>query len=210
MDKKELSKIFEDFLAENWADAVCSLNYENPFQLICATALSAQCTDKRVNEITPALFAKYPDAFALASAKYEDVADIIKSAGMYKVKAKNLISMANDLVKKHGGEVPEDMDSLTALAGVGRKTANVVRGNIWHRAGVVVDTHVKRITNRLGLVDNEDPVKIEHELEQLIDGKNHCIWGHRCIRFGREICTAKSPKCGICGVRNVCKYYASL
>jgi len=210
MDKQQLSQIFENYLAENWANAKCSLDYENPFQLICATALSAQCTDKRVNEITPDLFRAYPDAFALANADYDSVAAIVKSAGLYQTKAKNLISMAKALVEKHGGEVPDSMEELTALAGVGRKTANVILGNIWHRPGVVVDTHVKRISNRLGLVNSDDPVKIEKELEQLIDGKNHCIWGHRCISFGREICTAKSPKCTICGVKDVCKYYASL
>ncbi|WP_277656028.1 endonuclease III [Seleniivibrio woodruffii] len=210
MDKQQLSQIFENYLAGNWADVKCSLNYENPFQLICATALSAQCTDKRVNEITPNLFRAYPDAFALANADYDSVAAIVKSAGLYQTKAKNLISMAKALVERHGGEIPDTMEELTALAGVGRKTANVILGNIWHRPGVVVDTHVKRISNRLGLVNSDDPVKIERELEQLIDGENHCIWGHRCISFGREICTAKSPKCTICGVKDVCKYYASL
>lgn len=207
MDIRQKSEIFQQYLAERYPDAKCSLDYQNPFQLLCATALSAQCTDKRVNVITKELFREYHDAFSLASADYDALCGIIKSAGMYKVKAQNLIKMAKRLVQDFGGEVPDNIDALTSLAGVGRKTANVILGNIYGMPGVVVDTHVKRITGRLGLTDSEDPAKIEKEMEALIDGKDHCMWGHRVISFGREICTAKSPKCSECGVRKICRFY---
>ncbi len=192
---------------------VCSLNYQTPpFQLLTATILSAQCTDARVNIVTKDLFEKYPDPpFALSNASHEDVSAIIKSTGMFNMKTKNIISMAKSLVEIHGGEVPSDMDELLALAGVGRKTANVVRGgNLWQKPGVVVDTHVKRITKRIGLTVNTDPEKVERDLEKLIKGEKHCEWCHRIIYFGREICSSQKPKCDICGVSHACKYYASL
>jgi len=210
MTRKERTEIFEQFLEEKYPTVVCSLNYTTPFQLLTATILSAQCTDARVNIVTKDLFEKYPDAFALANAELEDVEKLIKSTGMYKMKSKNIVSMAKSLVEKHGGEVPEEMDELLALAGVGRKTANVVRGNLWKKPGVVVDTHVKRITKRIGLTNNTDPEKVEKDLEKLIKGEKHCDWCHRIIYFGREICTARSPKCEQCGVSHVCKYYSTL
>lgn len=210
MSKKELSDRFEKYLAEKYPEAKCSLDYKNPFQLLTATILSAQCTDKRVNIVTKELFKKYPAPMDMANADYDEMCEVIKSTGIYKNKAKSLISMAKDLTQKHGGIVPDSLKELTALAGVGRKTANVVLGNIYNMPGIVVDTHVKRIMNRLGLTDSGDPVKIEKELEVLVDGENHCMWGHRVISFGRDICTAKQPKCAICGVKDVCRYYASL
>lgn len=210
MIKKERAKIFEQFLEDKYPVVVCSLNYLTPFQLLTATILSAQCTDARVNIVTKDLFAAYPDAFALADADIPDVEKLIKSTGMYKMKSKNIVGMAKMLVEKHGGEVPQDMDDLLALPGVGRKTANVVRGNLWKKPGVVVDTHVKRIAKRIGLTNNTDPEKVEKDLEKIIDGEKHCDWCHRVIYFGREICTARSPKCDQCGVSNACKYYSTL
>jgi endonuclease-3 len=210
MTKKERAEAFEKFLEEKYPVVVCSLNYQTPFQLLTATILSAQCTDARVNIVTKDLFAAYPDAFSLANADVEDVAKIIKSTGMYKMKSKNITGMAKALVKNHGGEVPKDMDELLALSGVGRKTANVVRGNLWQEPGVVVDTHVKRISGRVGLTDNTTPEKVEKDLAKLIKDEKQCNWCHRVIYFGREICTARSPKCEQCGVSHVCKYYASL
>lgn len=210
MDKKELADKFSEYLRTAYPAVKCSLDYENPFQLLCATILSAQCTDARVNVVTKELFHKYPSAEALASADYDELCGVIKSAGLYKNKAKSLISMAGDIVVKFAGVVPDNIDGLLSLAGVGRKTANVILGNIYNMPGVVVDTHVKRIANRVGLTESSEPVKIERELEVLIDGSEHCMWGHRVIHFGREICTARQPKCGICGVKDVCRYYASL
>jgi len=210
MTRKERSKIFEEFLEEKYPIVVCSLNYQTPFQLLTATILSAQCTDARVNIVTKDLFEKYPDPFALANATHEDVAEMIKSTGMYNMKTKNIIGMAKMLVENYGGDIPQGMDELLALPGVGRKTANVVRGNLWSMPGVVVDTHVKRIAKRIGLTDNTEPEKVEKDLEKLIKGENHCNWCHRVIYFGREICSAPKPKCTLCGVTHACKYYASL
>lgn len=210
MIRKERAKIFEEYLTEKYPVVVCSLNFQTPFQLLTATILSAQCTDARVNIVTKDLFAAYPDAFALADADIPDVEKLIKSTGMYKMKSKNIVNMAKALVENHGGEVPQKMDELLALAGVGRKTANVVRGNLWKKPGVVVDTHVKRIAKRIGLTNNTDPEKVEKDLEKIIKGENHCNWCHRVIYFGREICNARSPKCEKCGVTHACKYYSSL
>jgi endonuclease-3 len=210
MNKKERSEIFEQFLEEKYPVVVCSLNYGTPFQLLTATILSAQCTDARVNIVTKDLFAAYPDAFALADADIADVEKLIKSTGMYKMKSKSITGMAKMLVEKYGGEVPKEMDELLALPGVGRKTANVVRGNLWKMPGVVVDTHVKRIAKRIGLTVNTDPDKVEKDLEKILKGEKHCDWCHRVIYFGREICTARSPKCDQCGVSHACKYYSTL
>lgn len=210
MTKKERSEIFQQFLIEKYPAVVCSLRYETNFQLLTATILSAQCTDARVNIVTADLFTKYPDAFALANADHEEVAKIIKSTGMFNMKTKNIIGMAKALVEQYGGEVPKEMDELLALPGVGRKTANVVRGNLWKMPGVVVDTHVKRITKRIGLTSNTDPDKVEKDLEKLIKGSEHCDFCHRVIYFGRDICTARSPKCEQCGVSHACRYYSSL
>jgi len=210
MNEKQRAEFFQKFLTDKYPTVTCSLRYKTPFQLLTATILSAQCTDARVNMVTEKLFAKYPDAHSLAKAEPADVAEIIKSTGMFNTKTKNIISMAQKLVERHGGEVPSAMEELLELAGVGRKTANVVRGNLWQMPGVVVDTHVKRIAKRIGLTDHTDPEKVEKDLEKLIEGKNHCDFCHRVIYFGREICTARKPKCEICGASDVCRYYSSL
>jgi endonuclease-3 len=210
MIRKERAKIFEEFLEEKYPVVVCSLNYQTPFQLLTATILSAQCTDARVNIVTKELFAKYPDPFAMANAELDDLKELVKSTGMFNTKAKNILATARVLVEKYGGEIPQGMDELTALAGVGRKTANVVRGNLWKMPGVVVDTHVKRIAKRIGLTNNTDPEKVEKDLEKIIKGEKHCDWCHRVIYFGREICSSQKPKCDICGVSHACKYYSSL
>jgi len=210
MTKKERAKIFEQFLTERYPVVVCSLNFKTDFQLLTATILSAQCTDARVNIVTAKLFAEYPDAFSLAEAEHGNVAAIIKSTGMFNMKTKNIIAMARILTEKYSGEIPKEMDELLALPGVGRKTANVVRGNLWKMPGVVVDTHVKRISKRVGLTNNTDPEKVEKDLEKLIKGENHCDWCHRVIYFGREVCTARKPKCSECGVKDACRYYSTL
>jgi len=210
MRKEERADVFHQYLKVKYPEVVCSLNYETPFQLLTATILSAQCTDARVNIITRELFKRFPDAHSLAVAEHDEVCQLIKSAGMFNTKAKNIVKMANTLVDKYDGEVPKGMEELLELAGVGRKTANVVRGNLWHMPGVVVDTHVKRITHRIGLTKNTDPVKIEKDLEKLIKGEEHSDFCHRVIYFGREICSSRKPKCEICEVSHVCKYYSSL
>jgi endonuclease III len=210
MTRKKRAEVFEQYLNEKYPVVMCSLNYRTPYELLTATILSAQCTDARVNLVTKELFAKYPDPFALADADAQDVAGIIKSTGMFNMKTKNIIGMAKMLVEKYGGDVPRGMEQLLELPGVGRKTANVVRGNLWNLPGIVVDTHVKRIAKRVGLTDNDDPDKVEKDLEKLIKGENHSDWCHRVIYFGREICTARNPKCEICGVSDECRYYTSL
>jgi endonuclease-3 len=173
--------------------------------LLVATILSAQCTDLRVNLVTPALFTRYPDAAALASATLEDVETIIRSTGFFRAKAKNLVAMATQLVNQHGGEVPADLDALTKLPGVGRKTANVVMGNAFQIAsGIVVDTHVKRLAFRLGLTRSTDPETIEQELGALIPRSEWINFSHRLIEHGRKVCDARKPACHVCTLRDVC------
>lgn len=188
-----------------YPDAHCSLDFRTPFELLVATILSAQCTDARVNMVTPALFARYPDAAALAEADQEEVEALIKSTGFFRNKAKSLLGMARALVERHGGEVPDDMAALTALPGVGRKTANVILGNAFGREeGIVVDTHVTRVSGRLALTRHQDPVKIEQELVALFPRERWTLLSHLFIEHGRRICDARAPKCGECPVADLC------
>ena len=184
---------------------ICYLNYETPWQLLIATMLSAQCTDARVNLVTADLFRKYDTLEKFARADLKELEQDIKPTGFYHNKAKNIIACAKKLVEDYGGEVPNDLEALTSLAGVGRKTANVIRGNIFHEPSVVVDTHVKRISRRLGLTREEDPVKIEFDLMKKLPKDHWILWNIHIITFGRSICTARSPKCGECFLRGYCK-----
>jgi endonuclease III len=194
-----------DRLLERYPDAHCALDFTNAFELLCATILSAQCTDKRVNMVTPALFARYPNAEALAAARQEDVEELIRSTGFFRNKAKSLIGMATAVVEKHGGEVPADMESLVVLPGVGRKTANVILGNAFGRNdGIVVDTHVTRLSNRLALVNGTDAVKIERALLPLFPQERWTMLSHLLIEHGRQVCDAKKPRCGECLLADVC------
>lgn len=185
----------------------CYLNYETPWQLLIATMLSAQCTDARVNIVTKDLFVKYPDLEAFAKADLRELEQDIHSTGFYHNKAKNIIACSRELLEKHGGEVPNDLDALTALAGVGRKTANVIRGNIFHEPSVVVDTHVKRISRRLGLTKEEDPVKIEYELMKKLPKDHWILYNIQIITFGRQICFARNPACEKCFLTKYCREY---
>ena len=194
-----------DRLLERYPDAHCALDFSNPYQLLCATILSAQCTDKRVNMVTPALFARYPDARALAAARQEDIEELIRSTGFFRNKAKSLIGMATAVVERHGGEVPGDMDSLVVLPGVGRKTANVILGNAFGRNdGIVVDTHVTRLSNRLALANGTDAVKIERALLPLFPQERWTMLSHLLIEHGRQVCDARKPRCGECLLADVC------
>ena len=185
--------------------AHCELDYRNPYELTVATILSAQCTDKRVNMVTPALFAAYPDATALADAPLAHVEELVKTTGFFRSKAKNLIGMAQAVVARHGGEIPAAMDDLVVLPGVGRKTANVVLGNAFGiNVGVVVDTHVGRLSNRLGLTKATDPVKIETALMPLVPSERWTMLSHLLIWHGRQVCDARSPRCGSCTLRPRC------
>jgi endonuclease-3 len=191
-------------LADEYPDARCELDHRNPFELLAATILSAQCTDERVNLVTPHLFAAYPDAASLAGADPSDVERIVHSTGFYRSKAANLIGMASALVERHGGEVPGDMVDLVALPGVGRKTANVVRSVALGLPGLPVDTHVGRIVRRLGITTEEDPVKVEHVLNPLIPAGERGLFSLRLILHGRRVCASRRPRCDDCILADFC------
>jgi endonuclease III len=183
----------------------CALDHRDAFELLVATVLSAQCTDERVNKVTPALFARFPDAAALAGADVAEVEDLVYQTGFFRAKARNLVALAKLLVDRHGGEVPADFEALTALPGVGRKTAHVVLGNAFAiPSGVVVDTHVKRLAFRLGLTDRTEPEVIERELAGLLPRKHWIDFSHRLIAHGRGPCDAQRPRCDACELRGLC------
>ena len=186
-------------------DAHCELDHETPLQLLVATILSAQCTDKRVNMVTPLLFRSYPTAAALANAQPEKLEELIKSTGFFRNKTKSLIALGKALVERHGGDVPDSMEALVKLPGVGRKTANVILGNAFRKnEGVVVDTHVGRLSARLGLSRQTDPVRIEEDLMPLFPREDWAMLAHVLIFHGRRICDARAPKCAICTLNEIC------
>jgi endonuclease-3 len=188
-----------------YPDAHCELDYQDAWQLLVATILSAQCTDRRVNMVTPVLFAKYPAPADLAAARQEDVEEIIRSTGFFRNKARNLIAMAGALVDRHDGRVPASMDDLVKLPGVGRKTANVVLGNACNiNVGVVVDTHVQRLVARLGLTSETDPEKIERVLMDLFPQDSWTMLSHLLIWHGRRVCDARKPRCADCALNTIC------
>ncbi len=191
-------------LARLYPDAHCALNHQTPLQLLVATILSAQCTDARVNQITPALFARYPDARAFAEADPRELESYVQSTGFFRNKAKNIIACCRALVERHGGAVPATMEELVPLAGVGRKTANVILGNAFAVPGITVDTHVGRLSRRLGLTVHADPVKVERDLMELIPKKDWTTFSHRLIFHGRQVCHARRPACASCGLAKLC------
>lgn len=191
-------------LAKLYPDAHCALHFENPLQLLIATILSAQCTDVRVNMVTPALFAKYPDAAAFADADIGELEKAIQSTGFFRNKARNIKACCRVLVEQHGGQVPGTMAELVPLPGVGRKTANVILGNAFGVPGITVDTHVGRLSRRLGLTSEEDPVKVEHALMAIIPEKDWTMFSHRMIFHGRQVCFARSPNCEGCTLAKLC------
>ena len=188
-----------------YGDASCSLDFGRPLELLAATILSAQCTDARVNMVTPELFRRFPDAASLAAAPPGALEEVIRSTGFFNAKAKSLRGMAKTLVEKYGGEVPRTMEELHALPGVGRKTANVVLGNVWHAPdGVVVDTHVGRLARRLGWTKHADPVKAEQDLNRVIPRDRWTWISHALILHGRRICSSQRPKCDLCTLADIC------
>jgi endonuclease-3 len=205
MDRAARAAAVLQKLRTTYPDAHCELDHQGAFQLLVATILSAQCTDVRVNMVTPALFKKYPDAKSLAAARQEDVEDLVRSTGFFRNKAKNLIAAAKSLVREHAGEVPQDLEALTHLPGVGRKTANVVLGNAYGiEAGIVVDTHVARLSKRLGLTKHSDPVKIEKDLMKVVPREAWTLWSHLLIWHGRRRCSARKPDCPDCELHVLC------
>lgn len=205
MTKKEIALSAVEALKKEYPDAKCSLDYETPLQLLVATRLSAQCTDARVNLVTPELFARFPDAESLAGAEVSEVAEYIKSCGLYKTKSKDLVAMAKMLVSDFGGEVPDNIDDLTKLPGIGRKTANLICGDVYGKPAVVVDTHCIRITTRLGLHKETDQRKIENALRKLLPPEESNDFCHRIVLHGRAVCTARSPKCKDCCMNGFCR-----
>lgn len=205
--KKRTEEIIKILDEQFGTEYVCYLHYETPWQLLIATMLSAQCTDARVNIVTKDLFQKYDTLEKFANADLKELEQDIKPTGFYHNKAKNIIACTKALAERFGGEVPRSLEDLTSLAGVGRKTANVIRGNIYHDASVVVDTHVKRISKRLGLTVNEDPEKIEQDLMKELPKDHWILYNIQIITFGRTICTARSPKCEQCRLQKYCKEY---
>jgi endonuclease-3 len=204
-DRKGRVKRIISILKRCYPDAQCSLRHSNPLELLVATILSAQCTDERVNKVTPALFAKYRTAADYANAPRAELERDIQSTGFFRNKAKNIQLMAAALVERHGGAVPATMEALTSLAGVGRKTANVVLGNAFGiDVGVVVDTHVARLSARLGLTKQGDPVKIERDLMELVPQKHWTLWAHLLIHHGRAVCLARKPQCDRCPLSALC------
>lgn len=203
-DNARRARVILGRLKKAYPDAHCELNFKSPFQLLMATILSAQCTDKSVNAATPALFARYPDALQLAAAKQKDVERLIKSIGLYRNKSKNIIAASKILVEKHAGKIPCEMSSLVELPGVGRKTANVLRFNAYGLPGLPVDTHVLRVGKRLGLFESEKPVEVEAMLGALIPKKDWGMTSHWLIWHGRRICAARNPQCGQCSLRDLC------
>jgi len=203
--RKERTARIVERLAELYPESRCSLDHENAFQLLVATVLSAQCPDARVNQVTPALFARYPDPEALAAAPVEEVEEAIRTINFFRNKAKALVGLAQAIIEEHGGEVPRSLEALTALPGVGRKTANVVRGIIFGEAdGVVVDTHVKRIARLLGLTRHDGPERVEKDLLPLLEKEHRVSFTHRIIDHGRAVCIARRPRCLECGLVEWC------
>ena len=205
MTKKERAQSICNILKTEYPEAVCQLNADTPFQLIVATRLSAQCTDARVNLVTPALFEKYPSENELAEALVEDVEDLIHSCGFYHGKARDLIGMATMVRDIYNGVLPDTIEELTKLPGVGRKTANLIVGDVYKKPAVVADTHVIRITNLLGLTDSKDPTKVEMQLKKILPPEESNDFCHRIVLHGRAVCIARRPRCEDCAIRPYCK-----
>lgn len=203
-ERRKRARLVARRLKKLYPEAVCELTHRNAYELLAATILSAQCTDVRVNMVTPALFDRYPDVQSLAHAQQGDVEGIIRSTGFYQSKARNLIGMARGVVERFAGEVPHDLDDLVTLPGVGRKTGNVVRSVVFDLPGLAVDTHVGRLSRRLGLTDHQDPVKVEHELNSYLPGAEWGTFSLRLILHGRRVCDARKPRCGECTLADVC------
>jgi len=208
MTKKQRALIFCEALEKLYPDAECSLVFSKPYELMIAARLSAQCTDARVNIVTQSLFKKYPTLEAFACASLEELEQDIKPCGFYHTKAKNIIEMANQILDNFSGEIPQTMDELLTISGIGRKTANLLLGDIYKKPAIVTDTHFIRITGRIGLTLNKDPKKVEEDLVKLIPPEVSSDFCHRIVQFGRDVCIARKPKCDICSCTDFCKYYS--
>ena len=208
MTRKERAALACEELEKLYPDVECSLVYEKPYELMFATRLAAQCTDARVNIVTATLFKKYPTLEAFAGADLEELEQDVKPCGFYHTKAKSLKEMAGQLIERFGGEVPQTMEELLSLSGVGRKTANLILGDVYGKPAVVTDTHCIRISGRLGLTDNQEPAKVEKDLVKLLPPEISNHFCHQTVQFGRDICRARKPDCGNCPLNYFCRYYA--
>lgn len=204
MTKKQRALQAIEILTDRYPDAVCSLEYIDPFELLVSVRLAAQCTDARVNMVTPALFERFPTMDAFAEAAPEEVEEYIRSCGLYKTKARDLVAMARMLRDEYAGVIPDTVEELIKLPGVGRKSANLICGDVYGKPAVVTDTHCIRIAGRLGLVDSKDPYKVEMQLRKLLPPEESNDFCHRLVLFGRDVCTARSPRCGECPLRKHC------
>ncbi|MDO5560049.1 MAG: endonuclease III [Oscillospiraceae bacterium] len=207
MNRKERARFACDGLKDMYPTAVCTLDYSKPYELLVATRLAAQCTDARVNIVTKTLFKKFSTLEQFAQADIEELENEVRPCGFYKTKAKNIKSMAGQLIEKFDGKVPENMEDLLSLDGVGRKTANLILGDVFSKPAVVTDTHCIRITGRIGLTDNKEPHKVEQDIRELLEPEETSDFCHRIVEFGREICKARKPMCDICKINNICEYY---
>lgn len=205
MTQKQIALNAVEALKKEYPDAICSLVADSPFQLLVATRLSAQCTDARVNLVTPALFEKYKTIEDFASADTDDVAQFVHSCGFFRQKSKDIVGMAQMILSDFGGNVPDNIDDLTKLPGVGRKTANLICGDVYGKPAVVADTHLIRISNRLGLVDTKDPYKVEMKLRKLLPDEESNDFCHRAVLHGRAVCDSRKPKCDICCMNGFCR-----
>lgn len=205
MTKKQRAKLCVEALEKEYPDALCSLTASNPLELLIATRLSAQCTDERVNKITPALFSKYPTLEDYCNADVEDIEKIIYSCGFYKGKARDIKELSIKIRDEFGGVVPDSIEKLTSLPGVGRKTANLIMGDVYKQPAIVADTHLIRITNLIGLVETKDPKKVELELKKIIEPDKSNDFCHRIVLHGRAVCIARRPKCNECCMKEYCK-----
>lgn len=207
MTKKEIARLACEELQKIYPDVKCSLDYTKPYELMIGARLAAQCTDARVNIVTKTLFKKYPDLQSFADADLEELEQDVKPCGFYHTKAKSIKEMASQLINNFGGEVPDTMEELLTLSGIGRKTANLMLGDIFGKPAIVTDTHCIRITGRLGLTKNKEPAKVEADLVKLIPPENSSHFCHQIVEFGRDICSARNPKCDKCSLNYFCKYY---
>lgn len=205
MTKKQIAQKAVEALKKEYPDAICSLEYTDPLQLLIATRLAAQCTDARVNKVTPALFERFPDVYAFAEATEDEVAEYIKSCGLYKTKSRDIAALAKMIVSDFGGKVPDNLDDLTKLPGIGRKTANLIMGDIYKQPAVVVDTHCIRLTRRLGLHELKDAKKIEFILRDLLPPEESNDFCHRLVLHGRAVCQARKPICENCCMQDFCR-----
>lgn len=204
MTLKEKATLIMDRLEKLYPDAVCSLEYTKPYELLIATRLSAQCTDARVNIVTKDLFARFPTLEAFASADVKDIEDIVRPCGLFRTKAKSIHELANVLIDKFGGELPDSIEELTSLPGIGRKTANLIMGDVFHKPAIVTDTHCIRICGKLGLSKGDNPASVERQLWEILDPDRSSDFCHRLVHFGRDVCVARTPKCQSCPLSDLC------